>query len=285
MLDISPAAIGNAALPDPSDYDSFYDLLNGGDWGKGHALNPVTAVPYVPQIVPRGDYTRILAEFWADGPDSETPPGHWFVLLNYVNDHALFEKRMGGAGPIIDDLEWDVKSYLAMGGAMHDCAVTAWGVKGWYDYIRPVSALRYMCDLGQCTDPFGPSYDPGGINLHPDLVEVVTLATTAQGQRHEALAGFEGNIAIKAWKGHDYILNPMTDTAGVGWILAENWWPYQRPTFVTPPFAGYVSGHSTFSRAAAELMTLLTGTLSFRGAWVNSSAPRMTSSSSRMALP
>ena len=36
-----------------------------------------------------------------------------------------------------------------------------------------------------------------------------------------------------------------------GWVLAEGWWPYQRPSFVTPPFAGYVSGHSTFSRAAA----------------------------------
>ena len=38
----------------------------------------------------------------------------------------------------------------------------------------------------------------------------------------------------------------------------ENWWPYQRPTFVTPPFAGYVSGHSTYSRAAAEVLTALT---------------------------
>ena len=46
--------------------------------------------------------------------------------------------------------------------------------------------------------------------------------------------------------------------AGVGWILAGNWWPYQRPTFVTPPFAGYISGHSTYSRAAAEVLTLLT---------------------------
>jgi hypothetical protein len=55
------------------------------------------------------------------------------------------------------------------------------------------------------------------------------------------------------------------DTAGVGWILAEEWWPYQRPTFVTPPFAGYVSGHSTYSRAAAEVMTLLTGDEYFPG--------------------
>ena len=51
----------------------------------------------------------------------------------------------------------------------------------------------------------------------------------------------------------------------MGWILADNWWPYQRPSFVTPPFAGYVSGHSTYSRAAAEVLTLLTGSEYFPG--------------------
>jgi hypothetical protein len=34
---------------------------------------------------------------------------------------------------------------------------------------------------------------------------------------------------------------------------------------VTPPFAGYVSGHSTYSRAAAEVLTLLTGDEYFPG--------------------
>jgi membrane-associated phospholipid phosphatase len=41
--------------------------------------------------------------------------------------------------------------------------------------------------------------------------------------------------------------------------------PYQRPTFVTPAFAGYVSGHSTFSRAAAEVLTAATGSPYFPG--------------------
>jgi len=34
---------------------------------------------------------------------------------------------------------------------------------------------------------------------------------------------------------------------------------------VTPPFAGYVSGHSTFSRAAAEILTAFTGDPFFPG--------------------
>ncbi len=86
--------------------------------------------PYEQQIVPRGDYTRVLAEFWADGSDSETPPGHWFVILNEVNDHPLLERRMEGLGSELDMLEWDAKVYFALGGAMHDAAITAWEIKG-----------------------------------------------------------------------------------------------------------------------------------------------------------
>jgi hypothetical protein len=51
----------------------------------------------------------------------------------------------------------------------------------------------------------------------------------------------------------------------VKWILGENWSPYQRATFVTPPFGGYTSGHSAFSRAAAQVLTLLTGSRFFPG--------------------
>ncbi|HPF39547.1 MAG TPA: hypothetical protein P5081_20130 [Phycisphaerae bacterium] len=259
MIDISPASFGNSPLPKADDWAAFYNHLEGGDWGQGYEVNPVTGVPYTPQIVARGDYTRILAEFWADGPASETPPGHWFTILNYVSDHPSFEKRWRGVGGLLNDLEWDVKAYLVMGGAMHDVAISSWGVKGWYDYLRPVSAIRYMCDQGQCSDPLQPSFNSNGIHLVPGHIEVVTSATTAAGQRHAHLAGNEGKIALKAWRGPTFINDPETDTAGVGWILAENWWPYQRPSFVTPPFAGYVSGHSTYSRAAAEIMTAMTG--------------------------
>ena len=47
--------------------------------------------------------------------------------------------------------------------------------------------------------------------------------------------------------------------------LAEEWWPYQRPSFVTPPFAGYVSGHSTYSRAASIILEKITGSKFFPG--------------------
>ncbi len=269
--DISPASIGNIqSYPtDFSDYDQFYNLLDGGDIGTGHAVNPATGQPYQPQMVKRGDYARILAEFWADGPDSETPPGHWFTILNYVNDHPAFEKRFEGSGAVLSDLEWDVKAYFTLAGAVHDAAVTAWGIKGWYDYIRPVSAIRYMADLGQSSDPDFISYHPGGLPLIDDYIAVVKPGDPLSGPNEENV----GKIKLYAWRGHDYVNNPVSDVAGVDWILAENWWPYQRPSFVTPPFAGYVSGHSTFSRAAAEVMTSITGDAFFPGGMGEFEAP------------
>jgi len=272
MWDISPGNLGNI-----SDFPvtleglrDFYNLLDGGDIGQGRALNPHTGQPYEPQIVPRGDYARVLAEFWADGPDSETPPGHWFTILNYVNDHPLLEKRFKGEGPVLGDLEWDVKAYLALGGAVHDAAVAAWGIKGYYDYTRPMSAIRYMADQGQSSNPNLPNYAPDGIPLLPGLVELVQAGDTLAGDEGQHI----GKIKLYVWRGPDYIEDPETDVAGVGWILAERWWPYQRPTFVTPPFAGYISGHSTFSRAAAEVLTLLTGDPYFPGGMGEFLAPK-----------
>jgi len=263
MWDISPASIGNIQNY-PTDFagmKNFYDFNNGGDISQGHTINPVTNQAYTPQMVKRGDYARVLAEFWADGPDSETPPGHWFAILNYVNDHPDFEKKYEGAGAVVNDFEWDVKAYLTLGGAMHDAAITAWGCKGYYDYIRPVSVIRCMADHGQCSNPALPNYSPAGLPIIPNFIEIVDSTEVLAGLAYEHV----GKMKINTWKGPDYVSNPDIDESGTGWILAENWWPYQRPSFVTPPFAGYVSGHSTFSRAAAEIMTSLTGDPFFPG--------------------
>jgi hypothetical protein len=37
------------------------------------------------------------------------------------------------------------------------------------------------------------------------------------------------------------------------------WFPYQPPTFPTPPFPEYSSGHSNFSAAGAEILRRFTG--------------------------
>ena len=263
VIDISPASIGNLqSYPQTFlEYQNFYDWQNGGDPSPGHSLNPVTGQPYQPQMVPLGDYTRVLAEFWADGPDSETPPGHWFSILHEVNANPQLIKKFEGNGNVLNDLEWDVKFYFTLGGAMHDAAITAWGVKGYYDYIRPMSVIRYMAAQGQSSDMNLPNYHPHGIPLVNDFIEVIQLGDPLAGDNNE----YVGEIKLKAWRGHDILVDDSINVAGVDWILAENWFPYQKITFVTPNFAGYVSGHSTFSSAAAEVFAKFTGDEFFPG--------------------
>lgn len=249
LVDISPSSLGANPL--------------GTNDGHGRDLNPATGEPYAPNRVPRADFARVLAEFWADGPNSETPPGHWNTVANAASDALGDQRRIGGEGPEVDRLEWDVKLYFALNGAVHDAAIAAWGLKGHYDSVRPISMIRYMGGRGQSSDPSGPAYDPEGLPLVPGLIEVVTAESSAAGERHEALADHVGEVAIWAWRG--FPADPATQTSGVGWIRAAEWVPYQRSTFVTPAFAGYVSGHSTFSRAAAEVLTAFTGGEYFPG--------------------
>src|SRR5207253_680911 len=181
-MDISPAAIGGNEL--------------GTNNGHGRTLNPVTNQPYSAEVVRRGDFYRSIAEFWADGPNSETPPGHWNVLANSVSDQLAPNLRLGGTGP--------------------------------------------------------------------GLIEVITPAKTAPGGSMAGLRGHEGKIAIRSWQRNPTDpRNPLS--SHVGWILGTTWVPYQLATFVTPSFQGYISGHSTFSRAAAEVLAGITGSPYFPG--------------------
>jgi hypothetical protein len=254
LIDISPGAFGNNPL--------------GNDNGTGHTVNPVTGQPYASNIVKLGDFSRVMAEFWADGPHSETPPGHWHVLANEVSDTPGFEKRIGGNGPIVNDLEWDVKTYFALAAATHDAACACWSVKRYYEGPRPITMIRYLCSKGQSSDPGGPSYHAQGIPLMTGVVEVITDQTSQPGGKHQFIwdidfksnvlgANYIGKIAVYSWPSEPG--DPLTQANTVRWMFGEDWLPYQRANFNTPAFPGYISGHSTFSRAAAEILTSITG--------------------------
>jgi hypothetical protein len=266
LVDVSPGAIGNNPL--------------GSDSGTGFITNPVAGGNYPSNNVKRGDYTRVLAEYWADGPQSETPPGHWHVLANQVADMPATVKKIRGLGPLVNDLEWDVKVYFAMSGATHDAACAAWALKRYYSGPRPITMIRYMASKGQSSDVGGPSYHAEGLPLMTDVCEVITSATAAAGGKHHIIfdlrtgisqlgTNFIGQIAVKSWPGEHNNNLPApsiaTNQSLVTWMLAKDWLPFQRKTFNTPAFPGYVSGHSTFSRAAAEVLSAITGSPYFPG--------------------
>ena len=167
-VDISPASFGHSAL--------------GTNDGHGYSTNPLTGEPYVAEPVKRGDFTRVLAEFWADGPKSETPPDTGTFIANNVAQHPLSQHKLFGEGPALDPLSWDVHTYVALNGALHDAAIAAWELKRVYTTARPITLIRYMGGHGQRSDPGQASYDPEGLPLIDGLIEVIT----AEARRREA---------------------------------------------------------------------------------------------------
>ena len=234
-IDIGPGSRGNAEL--------------GETVGPGHSENPVTGAPYEPNLVPHGDYGRAIAEYWADGPDSETPPGHWNTIAILVSDTLPPDDlRWAGTGPVLTRHDWDLRLFFTLNAAMHDAAVAVWGAKRAFDYARPISIIRHLGseDL---------------LPMTPGLVEVVTDESVESGRHRSSIP--IGTTVVRSWMGP--VMDPESQLAGVDWRPVAEWLPYQRATFVSPAFAAYVSGHSGFSRAAADLLTDATGSRYFPG--------------------
>jgi len=189
----------------------------GPHWGNvvPFALNDGEAIvpPATPARYPSPEFTKqaqdileinanlterqkAIVEYWADGPSSEFPPGHWALFAQFVSqrdNHTL------------DD---DAKLFFALSNANLDASVLAWKVKRNYDSVRPITAIRALF----------------------------------QGQK------------VKAWAG---------PYKGVKLIDGAKWKPYQELCFVTPAFPEFISGHSTFSAASAEVLQTFTGSDAF----------------------
>jgi hypothetical protein len=81
------------------------------------------------------DEQKMIAEYWADGPHSELPPGHWnlFAQQVYHRDRT---------GDNEHDLDQAVKLFFALTNAIFDAGVCAWDNKRAYDSVRPITAIR-----------------------------------------------------------------------------------------------------------------------------------------------
>lgn len=272
IWNISPRGITSMDKHLPKTLEEYQEYYNRAKQNKlGFATkNPYTKKPYTKNLVKQGDYCRVIAEFWVDGPNTKSPPGHWLEFLSNVSYHPQLERKWNGKGKPLSQLEWDIKSYFLMTGTLHDAAIACWSIKNHYDYVRPITAIRFLGGLGQSSDPNLPNYNTSGLKLKKGSAELVLEDDPLVGDNKEHLH----KVKVFSWKGPDAINDPFKDTAGVDWILAENWWPYQRYTFATPPFAGYTSGHSTFSIAGAEILNYITGSPYFPGGMETFTAPK-----------
>jgi hypothetical protein len=251
--------------------------------GVNHQFNPATQKPYAPNRAKRGDYLRVMSEywermFWRAGPESDSPTRLWNWLLDrVVLDDAAFDFRWAGASADapLDRQEFELRSYLLLNAGLHDAAIAVWEVKLKYDSARPVSALRFMASLGQSSNTSADNYHAGALPIIEDLMRIVTPADVCEarcGNYSMAERGFLpgpffyvginniGKMMVRAWRAQT-----NTGVYGVGWFLGQDWNTFRRPTFVTPPFPGFVSGHSTFARVAADTLVRITGSAFFPG--------------------
>ena len=134
------------------------------------------------------DRSKMIAEYWADGPASVTPPGHWNLFAQAVARRDAY------------GLDEEVKMFFALGNAMLDTSIAVWDCKRFYDFVRPVTAIRFLY----------------------------------------------GGKPVRMWAG-----------LGLGTRLMDG--SQFRSYIPTPPFAEYVSGHSAFSAAGAEILASFTG--------------------------
>jgi hypothetical protein len=134
------------------------------------------------------DREKVIATYWADGPNTETPPGHWNLFAQFVSQRDA------------QSLDQDVKMFFALGNALLDASISVWECKRHYDFVRPISAVRF---------------------LYSDKL-------------------------VRAWGGPGQGTQVIYGSAF-------------RTYIATPPFAEYVSGHSTFSAASAEILKSFTG--------------------------
>jgi hypothetical protein len=146
--------------------------------------------------------------------------------------------------------------------------------------------IRYSAELSDRTKAIaaywsdGPSTElpPGHWTLFAEFVSHRDDHTLGQDVRmFFAMANALLDASISAWETkrfYDYV-RPITAIhylyagrqirawagpyQGTQLILGDDWQPYQVETLVTPAFAEYVSGHSTFSAAAAEVLKRFTG--------------------------
>ena len=78
------------------------------------------------------DWGKALSQYWADGPSSEFPPGHWAIFSQFVS----FRDAHG-----IDE---DAKLFFAVNNATMDGGIVAWKLKRIFDSVRPITAIREL---------------------------------------------------------------------------------------------------------------------------------------------
>ena len=144
------------------------------------------------------DTQKVIAEFWADGPSSELPPGHWNLFAQQVSAR--------------DDnsVDADVKMLFAMSNTVFDTSIAIWGAKVKFDSVRPVTSIHHLyageninawAGPGQGTQPIlGENWQPYQVStvVTPPFTEYPSGHSAFSSAAAETLKRFTGSDVFGA---------------------------------------------------------------------------------------
>lgn len=81
--------------------------------------------------------TKTIADYWANGPHSETPPGHWELFAQFTAAQYISKKNK-------HTLSYDVMGFFILSNAVFDAGIACWECKRYYNSVRPITAVRYL---------------------------------------------------------------------------------------------------------------------------------------------
>jgi hypothetical protein len=183
---------------------------------------------------------KLVVEYWADGPNSVLPPGHWAVFAQYISQRDNHS------------IDQDVQMFFAMHNASFDASIVCWHIKRFYDGVRPITAARYLAQTGQV-----PTVTAWGGPGQPTDLTYPTEKWIPYNPGSNVTPSFPGYFS-----GHSVfsrssatVLQLFTgrDTFGYSTVLSGTALsPFGRVEPLIPPAPPTTFTYPTFSSAAAE---------------------------------
>jgi len=123
-----------------------------------------------------------IALFWADGPGTATPPGHWLVIAQGISQqHHL-------------SLLENARLFALLSLTVADAAIVSWDHKYYYNDWRPVTAIQHADTDGNPDTTADPSWTP--LIATPPFPSYTSGHSTFSGSSSKILELFFGSDAF-----------------------------------------------------------------------------------------
>jgi hypothetical protein len=135
------------------------------------------------------DEKKAIAEYWADGPASETPPGHWALFAETI---SLRDRHT---------VDQDIKMFFAMTNAVFDASIAAWDAKRFFDCVRPITAIHFLY-AGHSVKSWQGTVDGG--NWKPYQVDTLVTPPFSEYVSGHSIFSAAAAETLKSFTGSDY---------------------------------------------------------------------------------